>query len=118
MVEHKTCLNVAVKMRNKLDEAVNGRKEGFRKFNRDLAGLCAISSMALKKKLAKIGIKSKLFLGEFGDEGSHCWIVFGGKAYDLTATQFRKVKSKVLVTPVSSPRYSKVYKRGKKLNLF
>jgi len=117
MNNHDVCLQLAKEIREKIDKAVKNRSKCFDLFYEDLMGVCAIASIALQKSLKKRKILSEVYCGKFVDkyEEEHCWVVHDGKSYDITATQFKRIRKKVYVLDTKKEAYNKKYRDGKKI---
>jgi len=95
----KRKIEIAKALRDKIDNLVENEYGEFCHFKKNLCGLCAISSLALKNGLEKKGFKSKALMGKFLDEKGitdHCWVEDESSIFDITATQFN-IPDKVFV---------------------
>jgi hypothetical protein len=107
--------NIALLLRERTDKLVEKGVDGFDHFSPDLGCLCGICSIALRKALDNIGIKSKVLYGKFRGQYNHCWVESAGYIFDLTATQFNGVTRKVVILDKNSNLAKKWYKNGKEM---
>ena len=73
---------LAAECREIVELAVN---EGIIEADEDLAGACAVASFFLRKKLLSYGYKTDFYVAK---AHNHCWLRYGDKILDITATQF------------------------------
>jgi hypothetical protein len=76
--------------------------EEYRKDNgyHDMAGLCALGSLALEHSLKAHGIRARTKFGTY-DGDNHAWVEWNYHIVDITVSQFG-VKKDILVTPLGS----------------
>jgi hypothetical protein len=103
---------VASKVRAGVEKFAKKNNEKVCGDTQNLMCYCAISSAALVAALKKKGIKARLIVGFFDEEGewdynddgteqldaNHCWVEIAFHYVDITATQFAQYeKDKVLI---------------------
>ena len=74
-------------------------------FPDDLCGMCAIASAKLHDDLREKGITD----AEIAYNEGHCFVLWKGLVFDVTATQFGK-KQKVFVAPFEDVKEERWYK--------
>lgn len=82
-----------------------------------LACMCAIVSMALARSFRKHGYTARLVEGTFRHskysiDSGHCWVISGGKIWDLTATQF-DIEKRIFVVSTKDKRYKPKHTHNK-----
>lgn len=75
--------------------------------NEDLCGACAISAVALSKRLNKLGIKAKVKTGNYDGDAGHAWVETDKYLVDLTYTQFDGSSPKVLILDKKSRAFKR-----------
>jgi len=90
MQKLKKELILASVIRKSSETLIKNKVKGFEEFGKDLMGMCAISSCALKRVLEENGIESTLIKGQYGLVSEHCWVDLPDHCIDLTLTQFGK----------------------------
>jgi hypothetical protein len=104
MFENRKVLKIAKTVRRTAERLVKLAPYTKSKYRwLDLGGTCGCVSLAFAKLVKKHAKKRAVVAGGWtteevpdGHGGGHCWVLIGGKIWDLTATQFG-VKKKVLV---------------------
>lgn len=92
---------IAREVRLKCEEYA--RRLGNRYFTKSLESMCGIASYALKQALEGARLDSNLVYG-FYDGMGHCWLEYGDRIIDITATQFG-VRRRVYVTDYENAKY-------------
>lgn len=78
----------------------------------NLGGMCGIASYCIRSRFS---IQRPTLAFGYFDKIRHCWIETNGFLVDITATQFKGVKEKVIVTPVGE---IKSYKKTREMKSY
>ena len=91
----------------------------------DLTGYCGVAARYIELEANKQDIPVEFVAGyfngyvrpidQYGFACGHCWVEYGGYIVDITATQFRNVRTKInrdfgkkiYISVVSNPHYEK-----------
>lgn len=105
-------IELAHKLRKKAEKLVCNKESLFKYFDSDLGCMCAVAATSLKEIFAMNGFKSYVICGMFRGKYEHCWLEDDNYIYDITATQFSRVKDKVVCLPMGDKKANLWYQRG------